>query len=320
VEPTGRYSTLVVQQATTAGRQVLQAQPKRAQHFLASIQDRLKTDGLDSRGLALYGLNRVLPPFRLKSDVIERLDQLRTARKGLAGSLMRLRQQAQELPHAARFLAATQRDLEARCRELDQEIATILADKTEFPMTQKLQQVPGIGPVVAAAVLSCLTTKQFTHPDQFVAYCGLAISRRQSGKQEGVGRLSKQGDGELRRLLYLAARSNLLCRSSPFKTQYARERAKGLEPTAALCAVARKLARLCWSMWKHQSTYDPDRVHQQPEKYGGREAHGATALPEHATLADPAALPATQPASGRRVLRVRNAPQGKAASDREKSP
>ena len=82
-------------------------------------------------------------------------------------------------------------------------------------------------------------------------------------------RLTKQGDGELRRLLYLAAQANLRSRNSPFKAQYERERAKGLSSTAALaalCAVARKLARLAWSLHKHGSTYDPNRVHQQNQR------------------------------------------------------
>ncbi len=86
---------------------------------------------------------------------------------------------------------------------------------------------------------------------------------RQSGKKHGQTGLTKQGDGELRRLLYLAAQANLRAKNSPFRAQYERERAKGLPSTAALCAVARKLARLAWSLHKHGTSYDPLRVHQQ---------------------------------------------------------
>ena len=49
-------------------------------------------------------------------------------------------------------------------------------------------------------------------------------------------------------------------KDSPFRAQYDRERAKGLPKTAAYCAVARKMARLCWSLHKHGSAYDPQRV------------------------------------------------------------
>jgi transposase len=84
-----------------------------------------------------------------------------------------------------------------------------------------------------------------------VAYIGLDVDKRESGKRKGERGLTHQGDAELRRLLYLCAQANLRIQDSPFRQQYERERAKGLSSTAALCAVARKLARLCWSLHKH---------------------------------------------------------------------
>lgn len=110
--------------------------------------------------------------------------------------------------------------------------------------------------------MSRLTIRAFSHSDQFVAYCGLDIRIRQSGKKSGQLGLSKQGEAELRRLLFLAAQSSLRAKGSPFKVQYERERAKGLSSTAALCAVARKIARLSWSLVTHGTTYDPERVYQ----------------------------------------------------------
>ena len=78
--------------------------------------------------------------------------------------------------------------------------------------------------------------------------------------------MTHQGDAELRRLLFCCAKSSLRAKDSPFKAQYEREIAKGLSATAALCAVARKMAKLCWSLHKHNATYDPDRVYQAPKR------------------------------------------------------
>ena len=75
---------------------------------------------------------------------------------------------------------------------------------------------------------------------------------------------TKQGDAELRRLLYLAARANLRCKDSPFKNQYQRELAKGLAKTSALCAVARKLAKVLWSLHRHGTVYEASRVGTRP--------------------------------------------------------
>lgn len=265
LEPTGRYSLQVAQQAQAAGRTVLLAPPQKAKAFLASLQSRAKTDRLDSRGLALYALSQPLLPYPVKTEAIERLEQFLTARKGISQAIARLQQQLAELPHAAAPLRAALASLKEQKEQLDQQITAELTDKETFPAAAELDAVPGIGVITAASVSACLTAKAFRNPDQFVAYVGLDVAVRQSGRRHGTCGLTRQGNAELRRLLYLAAQANLRCTASPFKQQYERERAKGLSNTAALCAVARKLARLCWSLVKHGTKYDAERVHRSPQ-------------------------------------------------------
>jgi transposase len=225
VEPTGEYSSLLVDQAQAAGRTVLQAPPKAAKAFLGVLSPRAKTDRLDAVGLARYAQAVPLRPFPATSRDSEPLRQLLAARRGLSQSIMRLRQQQQSLPLA--------------------EVGT------------RLQAVPGIGLITATAVAVCLARRSFQRAEQFVAYIGLDLRVCDSGTR----RLSKQGDAELRRLLYLAAQAGRRCRAPhPFSVQYEREVAKGLSSTAALCAVARKLARTCFSLAKHGTTYAPARV------------------------------------------------------------
>jgi transposase len=263
VEPTGVYSRTLVAHAHAAGRRVLMAQPRRAKAFLASVSPRAKTDRLDSRGLARYGLATDLPPYPVKSEAMDRLDQLRRARTGISESVARLRQQRAALPAAADALAAAIGGLLAEQRALDRQIAAAAGAE---PLVARLREVPGIGPVTAAAVASCLVSKVFDHPDRFVAYVGLDVRVRDSGQRRGERTLSHQGDAELRRLLYLCALANVRSKdgANPFKAQYERERGKGLASTAAACAVARKLAKVCWSLAAHGTRYEARRVHQQP--------------------------------------------------------
>lgn len=263
LEPTGRYSLPVVKQARAAGRQVLLAPPRKAQAYLRSIQTRAKTDRLDSYGLGLFALSVPLAPYPVKSDAVERLDQLLAARKGIAEAMTALRLRIAELPHAAVPLTKAVAELEAQRDALEREISQLTADHAEFAPVGELLKVPGIGRVTAAAAVSRLQAKQFSHPDQFVAYIGLDVAIRQSGKRKGERGLTKEGDAELRRLFYCCAQASLRAKESPFAAQYERELKKGLPPTAALCAVARKMARLCWSLFHHQSQYDPKRIYRQ---------------------------------------------------------
>jgi transposase len=96
LEPTGRYGNVMVQKANQAGYQVFLAPPKRAKAFHDSIQNRAKTDRLDSASLALYALSTSLKLYRLKSPIVETVNQLLSARKGLTQltqSIMRLQLQ-----------------------------------------------------------------------------------------------------------------------------------------------------------------------------------------------------------------------------------
>ena len=266
MEPTGRYSLSVACQAKAAQRQVLLAPPRKAKAFLAAIQSRAKNDRIDSRGLALYALAVPLRPYPIKSDSIDQLDQLLTARKGIAGAIASLGQQKKELPYAADALLPAILALKTQRKSIDQRIAELTSHSELSTLVAALDVVPGIGLITAASVASALTSKEFAHPDAFVAYIGLDVRVRDSGQRKGKRGLSKQGDPELRRLLYLAASASLNSKLNPFASQYQREQAKGLTKTAALNAVARKLARMCWSIARHGTTFDSDRVYQQPEK------------------------------------------------------
>jgi transposase len=292
VEPTGRYGEPLIRAARASGREVLLAAPRKARAFLWSEQPRAKTDRVDSAGLALYGLTGRLRPYLLPSPVVDQVKQLLAARRGLSQSLMSLRQQRATLPLAADVLTPAITALEQQIAQLDRQLKRALAAAPE-PARQRalpasagaedtaappaspghtlaaaaaaLDAVPGIGPVTAAALAACLVEKQFTHPDQFVAYVGLDLRVSQSGQRRGQFGLSKHGDAELRRLLYLAALSaGNATHDTTFATRYQREQAKGLAKTAALNAVARKLAKVAWSIVTHGTAYDPERVDSQP--------------------------------------------------------
>jgi transposase len=268
LEPTGRYSLLAARKAREAGRDVRLAAPRKAKMFLRSQNERAKTDKIDSRGLALYGLVCTLPEYPLKAAEEEHMDELLNLRKSISTTITKFQQQQRELPTVADHLQALIEGLQEKLKGVDQEIAKLTHASATFEAAKRMDDLPGFGPVTAAAMTSRLNSKCFSHPDEWVAYVGLDVHVNESGTRKGQLGLSKHGDAELRRLLFLAALANTRCKSSPFKDQYERELAKGFSKTAALCAVARKLAKVCWSLHKHGSEYDPDRVSKQPNPKG----------------------------------------------------
>lgn len=272
LEPTGRYSLLAARKARDAGRDVRLAPPRKAKMFLRSQNERAKTDKIDSRGLALYGLSCPLPEYPLKAAEEEHMDALLNLRKSISTTISKFQQQQKEMPSVTDHLEEIIGDLQEKLKSIDKEIAHLTQTSPTFEAAKRLDDIPGFGPVTSAAMTSRLNSKHFSHPDEWVAYLGLDVRVHESGKRKGHLGLSKQGDAELRRLLFLAAFANRRCNSSPFKDQYERELSKGLSTTAAACAVARKLAKVCWSLHKHGTEYDAARVCQQAKRKSSVEA------------------------------------------------
>jgi transposase len=266
LEPTGWYGNALVSKASAAGRTVYLAPGRQAKAHQRSIQTRAKTDPKDSYSLALFGISRRLWQYRLKSRAVDELDQHLSYRKQLSGMITRLDLQAKSLPYAADEIRPMIKELKGKLAALDKKIAALVKADPAFHMVAKLKAVPGFGPVTSAAVGSRLIHKQFTKPTQFVAYIGMDIGVIQSGQRKGTVGMTKEGDAELRRLLYLAAQASLRVKNSPFQAMYVRELAKGRHKTQAICTIARKMAKLAWSMVHYETAYDPERIYKDKKE------------------------------------------------------
>ena len=261
LEPTGRYSEGVARQSVAAGRKVLMASPRKARSFLRSRPQRGKTDRADSYGLAQFGACLPLPAYPLKEARVQQVEQLLAARRELAESLGRLQQQARELPYARPALTGAIAALKGELVAVDRLLRTTVREDPSLAPVARLCQVPGIGPLIGTALCARLNDKEFRRADSFVAYVGLDITVAQSGQQRAPGQLSHEGDAELRRLLFVAALGATRSKDSPFQAEYRQLQAEGRPKTAALCIIARKLAKLAWSLHRHGTAFEPSRVY-----------------------------------------------------------
>lgn len=159
------------------------------------------------------------------------------------------------LTHVTEQIKAMERDLVQR-------------GKRDYPVTQRLQQIAGVGPLTALCfVLKIGDPQRFSRGRDVGAYLGLCPRRDQSGGTDKQLRISKCGDGLMRRLLVSAAHYVL----GPFGPACAlREHGQRLTGTGsarekkrAVVAVARKLAVLLLSLWKYGTDYEP-RVTTSP--------------------------------------------------------
>jgi len=125
-----------------------------------------------------------------------------------------------------------------------------------------LRTIPAIGFVVAATILSVADTiDRFKTADQFSCYCGLIPSERSSGAKVVRGRITKEGDKELRSLLIQAAwvligkKKTDDERLKRLKTKFYRMAHKQKNQHKAATAIARHLSRIVFGVLKNKTAY-----------------------------------------------------------------
>lgn len=124
-----------------------------------------------------------------------------------------------------------------------------------------LQSVPEFGAKTIAVLRAELgEVERFQRSDQVVAYAGLDVTVRESGKWKGQRKLSKRGSGVLRRTLYLAAMRCVRRADSAFGAYYQALGARGLKGNAALVAVMRKMLVVAYHLLRSGDPYDPRKV------------------------------------------------------------
>ena len=163
------------------------------------------------------------------------------------------------LPSLARELLVLQvehlRVIEARLAELD---GRLLRQARDDEAARRLTEIPGIGPVIATAMVATVVdARLFGSGRSFAAWLGLTPRQHATGGRERLLGISKRGDGYLRRQLMHGARSlvrvaagrehppwawiNGLCGRRPFNV--------------VVAAVANKLARMIWAMLSRGKSY-----------------------------------------------------------------
>jgi transposase len=124
--------------------------------------------------------------------------------------------------------------------------------------SRRLEAIPGVGVITATALVATIgDASQFHSGRQLAAWLGLVPRQYSSGGKERLGRISKRGDGYLRRLLVHGARADLRwSRRRKHERSEWQESLLARRPTnVVLVAMANKTARVVWAMLSRGETF-----------------------------------------------------------------
>ncbi len=145
--------------------------------------------------------------------------------------------------------------LSSQVEEMDKEIRRIVREEEEL---KRLMTIPGVGELTAMAVHAFAPPMEsFRRARDFSAWIGLTPRESSTGGRQRLGRITKMGQRDLRRLLVLGAMSVIRNASrrrtitDPWLRRMLAEKPKKL----VAVELANKMARIVWALTMKEENY-----------------------------------------------------------------
>ena len=165
-----------------------------------------------------------------------------------------------DLPEVFRQLLVRLRihlvELDRQVQELEKQINAWHRSNED---SQRLEKIPGFGPLTASALVASLgDAKNFRNGRELAAWLGLVPRQHSSGGKPLLLGISKRGDGYLRTLMVHGARSVIrVAEHKDTRTDsWSNEMMKRRHKNVATVARANKNARVAWALLAHRREYN----------------------------------------------------------------
>jgi transposase len=244
-EATGAYHRCLEAELTKCGRPFAKVNPRQARRFAEATGKLAKTDRVDAAMLAKMGAVLDLPAQEPKSENINILRELLTARRALTKDNAAAKTRAQTTVHTIlkSQIQARLKQIKAQIKQIDKIISEMIGkDEVLSRKFSILISIPGIGQATAFSMLIEMPELGTMSGKQAASLAGLAPISRQSGKWQGKERI-QGGRAFFRRAMYMPAlciiRHNLSNRR-----KYDQMIERGKPAKVAITAIMRKLVVL----------------------------------------------------------------------------
>jgi transposase len=161
-----------------------------------------------------------------------------------------------------KLLSQELKGYEERKRFYDNEIK---ANLSQNEMGELLLSVPGVGSIIASALLYKITDiNDFKHGYDLSAWFGLVPRQSSSGQKQRLYNISKRGDRYIRALLIHGARSVIRAvvsqnkQASAYDQWIQHQLSSGKHVNKVVVALANKNLRIIWGVLKNKQAFDPD--------------------------------------------------------------
>jgi len=267
MEATGVYHENLAHHLHKIGKTVHIILPNTSKNYFRSLNIKTKTDAVDARILAQFGVERKheewCPPkkiFREMRDLSRyriQLQEQKTALTNIAHSKEYSHDVSAEIKKSnKKLIKLLDKEIETIKSKLEALVAT---DKNLSERIRKICTTKGLAiQTVAGLIAETNGFEGFRSGKQLASFAGYDIVHQESGTSlKGKTRISKKGNRYIRHLMYHPAMSASI-HVPEFKNLRDRVLKRSRIPMKAQCAVQRKLLLLVYTLWKNETEFEPE--------------------------------------------------------------
>lgn len=267
MESTGIYSEALAAYLYDGKHKVSVVNPAKIKGFAQCELARTKTDKADAQLIARFCLKMVPELWKPKPADIKEMHQWVNRKDSLQNMMQQERNRRESA--GKEVLERIEETIRYLGKEIDfakSRIKQIIANNPDLLRKQELlKSIPGVSDATIARVLSSIgETQNFSSAKEVSAFMGLNPRHKQSGTSVmGRARISKTGDSDLRKSMYMPAISAMKC--NPTIKEFCENLAKrGKSKMVIVVAAMRKLVHIIYGVLKNEKPYDPNWNHLIP--------------------------------------------------------
>ena len=267
MEATGVYYENLAYYLYSQNQKVSVVLANKIKNYIKSLNVKTKTDKVDAKTIASFGIERELenwepmsPMYKTLRDLCRELLSLKKEKQRTQSQLHALEKAHEKLSTVIKLKREQIAFFEKAIDLIRKDIkATVKKDPVLEERIKKLETIPGIAFETVVVLVS--ETNGFTlfkNLRQVISYAGLDVTHNESGIFKGKPRISKKGNSRIRQALYMPSLS--ACRSNkPIKELY--ERIHDRNPDTkrkGIVAGMRKLLILSYVLWTKDEEYNSE--------------------------------------------------------------
>ena len=239
--------------------------PNKAKKYKESLGLKSKTDSIDAKGLSRYGCEQNLKLWKPVSKKIyelriitRQIEAVSVQATGAQNQLHALLHGRYRLKNIEKMLARQLDLFEQQKQAMQQQLLQVIEDdivlKEKF---ENILKIKGLGALSLATVIAETDGFAATQSiSQLTSYAGYDVVENQSGNRKGKTKISKKGNGHIRRALHFPALNMVRYEQANFHLLYQRIYDKSNIKMKGYVAVQRKLLALIYTLWKKNEPFD----------------------------------------------------------------